>query len=105
VGAWVLGGVGVAGLVGFAVLESKAKTQLHELQHSCGHSCSPAQRDSGQKKVLVADVLLGVGIAGLVSASAWTLGRWLSRDRARAHASVSLSPLRDGVFGSLQARY
>ena len=103
--AWVLGGVGVAGLVGFAILESKVKSQLHELQHECAPSCSTAQRDSGQRKVLLADVLLGVGIAGLVSASAWTLGRWLRRERAPAHASLSLLPVHGGLFGSLRAHY
>jgi hypothetical protein len=64
--AYVAGGVGAAGLIGFAVVGGIGKAQENDLrdQH-CSPNCSRSDTDSIKTKYIVADVLLGVGIAGI----------------------------------------
>jgi hypothetical protein len=104
VGAWVLAGVAVAAGVSFAVLGTQAKNDLHVLDRKCAPDCDPKQAEPGERKALLADVSLGVGAAALLGAGAWTLGRWLRRDRAD-DTSVALWPTRDGVLATVAARY
>jgi len=72
-GAWVLGGVGVLALGSFTYFGLHAKHQLDDLKHSCSPTCSSSQTQSGRNSAKVADVSLGVGVAALLSAVAWTL--------------------------------
>lgn len=104
VGAWVLAGVGVAGGVGFAVLGTLAQNDEHRLDHACAPSCDPKQAEPGERKALLADISLGVGAAALLGAGAWTLSRWLRRDREHT-TTVALWPTRDGVQATVAARY
>jgi hypothetical protein len=64
--AYVAGGVGAAGLIGFAVVGGLGKAQENDLrdQH-CAPNCSRSDTDAIKTKYIVADVLLGVGIAGV----------------------------------------
>jgi len=64
--SYIAGGVGAAGLIGFAVVGGIGKGQESDLrdQH-CAPNCSRSETDSIKTKYLVADVLLGVGIAGI----------------------------------------
>jgi len=107
--AWVLGGLGVGGVVTFAALRSKAANDLRELEQSCSPGCAKHESEAGNRKTLAADVSLGIGVAALAGAGVWTLGSWLS-DRhdaptpARA-AQLSLVPTRGGAFAALAARY
>ena len=108
-GAWVLGGLGVAGVVTFAALLAKAKHDLDELEHTCSPDCPESESDAGYRKLLAADVSLGIGLAALAGAGAWTLGSWFVHRRdvpppSRA-AELSLVPTRGGAFASLAARY
>lgn len=104
VGAWVLAGVGVAGGVGFAVLGTQAKNELHKLDRACAPECEPKQAEPGERKARLADISLGVGAAALLGAGAWTLSRWLRRDRG-GDTVVALWPTREGVQATMAARY
>lgn len=104
VASWVLTGVGVASIALFTGLRTKAANDLHTLQHDCAPTCSDAQRDDGKRLALSADVMLGVGIAALGGAAAWTLGSWLAR-RSDRRTALIMVPERAGASLSLTRRY
>lgn len=62
---YVLGGVGVAALAGFGYFAVSGRSLKNELRESCAPRCSDAQASSVRSKYLVADVLLGVGLASV----------------------------------------
>ena len=62
--------VGAAGLVSFAAFGIAGASQYGDLHDSCAPSCSPGDASSVRTKLLVADISLGVGIAGLAVATA-----------------------------------
>lgn len=103
--SWVLGGLGVVGIVTFTVLRVELGSELRELERDCSPYCSEAQRDSGKRKALIADLSLGVGVAALAGAGVWTLASWLSQPADARAVSFSLVPTRGGAFASLAARY
>jgi hypothetical protein len=63
--AYIAGGVGAASIIGFAVLGGIAKGQESDLRGSCAPGCSRSDTDAIKTKYIAADVLLGVGIAGI----------------------------------------
>jgi hypothetical protein len=109
VAAWVLSGLGVAGIATYAALRSKASHEWDTLDGSCAPACAPARTDRGRHLALAADVSLGVGIAALAGAGVWTLGSWLSRERRpdspSPQAQLSFAPTRGGLLTALSARY
>ncbi len=72
IGAYVLGGLGVASLGAFAILGITGKSTLSDLQNGCGktHSCDPSDVDAVKTKLMVADISLGVGVLSLGVAAA-----------------------------------
>jgi hypothetical protein len=108
-GAWVLGGLGVVGVVSFTVLRIKLASDLRELERTCSPNCTDRQRDDGKRQALIADLSLGIGVAALAGASAWTVGSWLAhRDDARQEPqgmTFSLAPTRGGAVAALAARF
>ncbi len=69
--AYAAGGVGVVGLVMFAVAGSMSKSTYASLEEKCGQGPCPSNLESdiskGKTQQLVANVGLGVGIAGLAA--------------------------------------
>ncbi|HEX4334615.1 MAG TPA: hypothetical protein VH062_01805 [Polyangiaceae bacterium] len=64
--AYIAGGVGAAGIIGFAVLGGIGKGEENDLvSKNCKPNCSRSDTDAIKTKYIAADVLLGVGIAGL----------------------------------------
>jgi hypothetical protein len=63
--AYVAGGVGAAGLIGFAVFGAMGKGKQSDLEKTCSPACTQDQIDSVKSKFLIADISLGVGIVGL----------------------------------------
>jgi hypothetical protein len=57
----------VAGIAGFVILGAMGRSKQSDLDGSCGrtHSCAQSDVDSIKTKYLLADVSLGLGIAGL----------------------------------------
>jgi hypothetical protein len=72
--AFVAGGVGIAGIATFAVFGVLANSKLDELESSCpGGHCTPDHDDditAGKRFQTIANVGLGVGIAGAVTSAA-----------------------------------
>jgi hypothetical protein len=70
VAGFFVAGVGVAGAVGFGIFGTLAQNRYDDLRSYCGGPCDPSlasQIDEGERYALLANVSLGVGIAGLVA--------------------------------------
>jgi hypothetical protein len=80
----VLGGVAVLGTVGFAVLWSSAVSNAEEVRDSCAPRCLQSDADAIERRFIVADVVLGVGLAAAVAAVAVYV---LSQPPSRASAA------------------
>jgi hypothetical protein len=66
----VLTGVGVVGLASFAYFGTKSKSTYDDLEQSCGHACSDAERDQadrGKRQQTIANVSLVVGGAAVAT--------------------------------------
>ena len=109
--AYVAGGAGVAGLALFAIFGAMEKSTYSGLQGSCpGNVCPPDKANdisSGKTQQVVANVALGVGIAGIAAGGtlfALSLGgRTSSAPTASQPPATSLviSPNFIGLRGSL----
>jgi ABC-type cobalamin transport system permease subunit len=67
--ALVAAGVGAAGIVAFSALHVSAWSDHRQLEERCGMAgCSEDEIDGVRTKLVVADVSLGVGIAGVGAA-------------------------------------
>lgn len=64
--AYAAGGVGAAGIIGFIALGAMGSSAQSDLEASgCKPNCAQSDIDSIKTKYLLADVSLGLGIAGL----------------------------------------
>jgi hypothetical protein len=68
---WIVGGVGLASLTTFAVLQGVAQSRRIDLEETCGvtGTCDPTEVDSVDAQLKASVVMLGVGAAA-VAASA-----------------------------------
>lgn len=86
--AWALGGVSLAGFgagIGFGVV---AKTAVDDMRApgGCAPACDPARVDGARRDMILANVLIGVGAAALVSAAVVTLVEVRARPEGKAAA-------------------
>jgi hypothetical protein len=65
---FVLGGVGLAALASFAYFGASGRSDISDLRSTCAPYCAQDQLDSAKKKLLVADISLGVGVVALGAA-------------------------------------
>lgn len=106
-GPWVLGGVGVASLAAFAVLEAIAQGEYGDLKNGCGatRSCTDSQTSPTQTKFIVAGITMGVGIAALAVAVPWLILGGKSKGDPKA-AWLTVAPtLAGGAVGVLGGRF
>lgn len=68
---YVLGGIGLVGIVGFTYFGIKSQTDARDLRSDCGPYCDEDERDAVRKTQIVADVCLAVGVISL------GVGSWL----------------------------
>jgi hypothetical protein len=68
IGSYVLGGVGVLALGGFAVFRAVGSGDYDHLQSNCAPNCSASEIDKVKQKYLISNVALGVGAAAFVGA-------------------------------------
>jgi hypothetical protein len=66
--AWVLGGVGVAGLLGFTYFGLSGLSEESELE-KCEPNCRPERTDDLKRTYLFADISLAIGVAALGGAT------------------------------------
>jgi hypothetical protein len=106
--AYVAGGVGVAGLAGWGVFALLGKKQESDLEEECGGSCAESDVDSVKKKYLIADISLGVGIAGLgTGVLLFLISKPSDVDSSTARADLSLFvvPVAGGGHAGLTKRF
>lgn len=99
---YVLGGVGVAGLVGFGALGLSAHGSYYDLERTCGQSCPEGKVDSVKRRALLADLSLGVGVVALGAAAYFLFRPHDASPPSSSAASFDLLALPGG--GGLVAR-
>ena len=106
---YVLGGVGVLGLAGFAYFGLSGKGQRSDLESSCKPNCTQDQIDEVDQKFLFADVSLGIGVISLgvaaylfLSDSSGSPGRG---DSAARRSPVSLVATPGGAFAGYRGHF
>lgn len=113
-GAWVAAGVGVAGLAGGATFGLMARGQFSRCDtEDPDRECPQSERDEIATKALYADVLMGVAIVGLGTATFL----YLSSERERVatekkpvatpapKTAWSVTPVRGGAFAELRVGF
>jgi len=95
-GTWILGGVGVVALGSFAVLGLGARSRANELRTTCAPACASEDVDGLKRRMLFADVSLGVGVLALGGATlVWALST-RGAEPTPAALQVSITPLAGG---------
>jgi hypothetical protein len=100
---WIIGGVGLASLIGFAVIEIPIQSQYSDLVNGCGKTstCTQAQKDSVSSLYAPAGVLLGVGIAGVVVSATWLIVSAVTGHKATSTTTgFGIAPMSGGAFAS-----
>ena len=94
-----LGAVGVAGVGSFAYFGLSGRADLDCLRSRCAPSCAPYDIDSSaQRKLIIADVSLGVGLASLGAATWLFLSKSSKSPTPGTVSQVEVRPLlRGGV--------
>lgn len=86
VAAWALGGAGLLAIGGGALLWASGLSERHDLRAQCASapSCAQSDIDAAKSKLLLGDVLVGVGVVAIA------VGVWLGL-RSSGHASPVLT--------------
>jgi hypothetical protein len=101
-GAWVLGGLGAAGMTTGVLLWAMGRSEHATLSATCGvtHDCDQGAVDRARTKLVVGDIVFGVGIAAVGAAVWWGL----SGSSAR-RIPVGVQPVAGGSVVSWQGRF
>lgn len=104
IGAIAAAGVGVAGMILFAVEGSASNTTFDRLKERCGGPCPQefaADVETGKSQQLLANVGLGVGIVGLgVGATLFALSMKKKPDATQPQTTWLIGPSSLGVRGT-----
>jgi hypothetical protein len=103
IASWVLGGVGVAGVIAFGVLAAGAKSDRDELRDTCAPGCDVADVDAVRDRLLFANLSLGVGIAALGVATWVALSS--SDESDSASTPVGVAPSARGALAVVRGRF
>jgi hypothetical protein len=109
IGAFVLGGVGVASLATFAALAATGTSDVNDLRDTCGatQSCPTSSVDDAKTKILVGDVFLVAGSLTLSASAIWLIAHYTGRPASPSSSAVnwSVGPTPGGAFGAISLRY
>jgi hypothetical protein len=102
IGAWVLGGIGVAAIGTGISLWIVGRNERADLYATCGlkHDCTSSQIDRARTKLVAGDVVAGVGLAA-VAASVW----WGLAGRSAPRSPVDVHPVAGGGVLSFQTAF
>lgn len=89
---WLGAGVGTLGVAGLVYFGSNARKDESVLE-VCSPRCSKARVAEVRREYLLANVSLGVGAAGLLTAAAWLLFRPESAEPERQRLSLRIAPV------------
>ncbi len=101
-GAWILGGVGAVGVTTGVLLWALGRSEHGTLVATCGatHSCDEAAVDRARTKLVVGDIVFGVGLAS-VGAAVW----WGVSGSSAPQVPVTATPVAGGGLLSWQGRF
>jgi hypothetical protein len=97
-GAWILGGAGVAALGVGTYFGIAAEDQLQDLKSQCSPNCTQARTQPGRTDALAFYALLGGGGAAVGAALVWALA-------FPSGPAVEVQPVARGAVGSLALRF
>ncbi|MGD0527071.1 MAG: hypothetical protein ABSE49_18145 [Polyangiaceae bacterium] len=97
-GAWILGGAGIAALGVGTYFGIAANNQLQYLNSHCSPNCTQTQTQPGRTDALAFYALLGGGGAAVGAALVWALA-------FPSGPAVEAQPVARGVVGSLALRF
>ena len=103
-GAWILGGVGLISIGAFVGLGLSGRKDVSDLRASCAGACADSVLDTPKRKLLFADISLGVGVVSLGIATVL----FLQSPKSNAPTSglrVDLVPIASGGLGVLGGRF
>ena len=105
----VLGGVGLVGLAGFGYFGLTARRDREELRDRCAPDCRESEVDGVRRRVIAANVSLGIGMVALGSALFWALTEReavapQARRAAKPSARLGVLPTREGAIGVVGLR-
>jgi hypothetical protein len=98
---YVLGGIGVIGLGGFAYFRLSGVSDYNAKNEECAPNCPPEDVDPIRQKFTYSYVSLGVGIASLAGAAAFY---FIGRDGGSS-VQASVAPRSDGAIAGLKATF
>lgn len=102
VAAYVLWGVGGLGMASFAYFGLTGKSELDRLRNTCAPSCRVSDRDAAWRKLIVADVSLGISLAALAAGSYVYFTTPSSSDSIRSPVVAGLGLLPNGTEITVQ---
>jgi hypothetical protein len=100
---YVLGGVGLVGIAGFAYFGLTASHDLDHLRTTCAPFCATADLDSARHEALFADIALGVGVVALGAAAYTFFTR--PNDTPSAATLIDVRPLPGGGMARIGASF
>ena len=103
--AWVAGGVGIAGLGVFGFFAATGVHEVNRLDRECAPRCADADVDAAKRKLLFADIGLGVGLVGLGLATYGFLAAPASTERVDTKATPTVAILPGGAFAGVQGAF
>jgi len=104
-GAWVLGGAGLALLGGATYFGIAAKSELDDLKGLCSPHCTSSQTQTGRTDALLFDGFLASGAAVLVGAVVWALAFPSRADTPTTALQFGIAPTAHGAVTGLRFTY
>jgi hypothetical protein len=106
---WILGGVGIVGLAGFAYFALDGNSKVDDLEQ-CKPSCPHDDVEAARRSFLIGDISLGVGVVALAGATYFYLSsRGGDVTEGSRHAALPLrldfSASRSGASGFLSGSF
>ena len=98
---YILGGLGIVALGSFGYFGVTAIRQRDDLESDCAPGCSQDDKDSVDRKLLIADISLGVAVLSL-GAATWIA---LSSGKKEGDVAISATPLPGGGRGSVRVSF
>jgi hypothetical protein len=108
--AYIAGGVGALGLVGFVAFGVMGKSQENDLRdRGCAPNCPKEDVDSAKTKYLLADISLGVGIVGIGAGVTLFILSMPKSDKPSDEAVLGphfdFAPVRGGGYATMSGRF
>jgi len=103
---WVIGGVGVAGLLVFGIFETMGQVDYANMKSGCGltpQKCAPGDVDAARAKLGVAIAGLAVGAIGIGTAVTMLLLRPSPAKTVAQH--VEVAPVAGGFYGAIKTTF